>query len=79
MGTSAMFNQHTTEAIISFLFVAALFSYRSLCLQATGSDQLIGCMLVAVAALVFTYYTIWVVVLVSTCILFNYDQYCQQI
>ena len=33
--------------------------------QATGSDQAVGYGLVSLAALIFGYYTLWVVILVS--------------
>ena len=42
-----------------------LFFFILLFLQATGMDQLAGLGMVAVAGIVFTYYTLWVVVLVS--------------
>ena len=34
-------------------------------MQATGLDQLVGLGMVALAGLVFSYYTIWVLILVS--------------
>jgi len=35
------------------------------CWQATGTDQLVGFAMMAVATIVFTYYTLWVIIMVS--------------
>ncbi|XP_072015465.1 dolichol phosphate-mannose biosynthesis regulatory protein-like [Amphiura filiformis] len=39
------------------------FYYNWWCRKATGLDQLVGLGMVALAALVFSYYTVWVIVL----------------
>lgn len=42
------------------------FAQVSVCFQATGTDQAVGFGLVAFSLLLFAYYSVWVVVLVSS-------------
>ena len=39
---------------------------KLVCLQATGHDQAVGWAMVSLSSFLFVYYTVWVIVLVST-------------
>lgn len=42
-----------------------VLAQRTLCFQATGVDQAVGLSLVAFSLVLFTYYSVWVIVLVQ--------------